>query len=317
MSTAWLWPLGIFGLVFLLNLIVPGRWVDGYVVDPKTGRPLRYHLNGLWVFAGVIGAWFAACSKGWLQWGAFYDHRWELAGAACLLGLAFTSAIVLLAPPTAGRGLLAQLYRGRFENPQALGGRLDAKLFLYLAGATMLELNVLSFAGAHLRLHPTDPSPGVLLYAGLFSFFLVEYLTFEEVHLFTYDFMAERVGFKLGWGCLVFYPFFYPVGLWDLAARPNPHTPPLLLAGCASIFLSGWVLSRGANLQKFHFKRDPARRPFGLDPRPIEAGARLVLSGGFWGLARHINYLGEILMASALALSLGYPTSVWPWLYPI
>ena len=38
---------------------------------------------------------------------------------------------------------------------------------------------------------------------------------------------------------------------------------------------------------------------------------------GFWGVARHVNYLGELLMASALALSLGYPGAIWPWLYPV
>ena len=40
------------------------------------------------------------------------------------------------------------------------------------------------------------------------------------------------------------------------------------------------------------------------------------LSGGFWGLSRHINYLGEILMAIGLTLSLGFGPS-WAWLYPL
>jgi delta14-sterol reductase len=42
-----------------------------------------------------------------------------------------------------------------------------------------------------------------------------------------------------------------------------------------------------------------------------------VLCSGFWGVARHVNYLGEILMASGLALSLGWPTLLGPWLYPL
>jgi protein-S-isoprenylcysteine O-methyltransferase Ste14 len=189
---------------------------------------------------------------------------------------------------------------------------------LYLIGAIMLELNVVSFTAHHVMLHPDDPSPGVFLYAALFSFFVTEYLNFEEVHLYTYDFMAERVGFKLGWGCLVFYPFFYPVGLWALAEAPNPHTSTFALVLFALMFFSGWMLSRGANLQKFHFKRDPTAKAFGvLDPRAISGGGRHVLSGGFWGLSRHINYLGEILMACALALSLGYPFALAPWLYPL
>ena len=88
-----------------------------------------------------------------------------------------------------------------------------------------------------------DPSLGVLAYAALFTFFVTEYLYFEEVHLYTYDFMAERVGFKLGLGCLVFYPFFYCVGLWTLAEAPNPHTPPLLLVFWVLLFFAGWMLS--------------------------------------------------------------------------
>ena len=55
-------------------------------------------------------------------------------------------------------------------------------MFLYLIGATLLELNLLSFAAHHVLLYPHDYSPGVLLYVGLFSFFLVEYLFFEQVH---------------------------------------------------------------------------------------------------------------------------------------
>jgi delta14-sterol reductase len=191
-------------------------------------------------------------------------------------------------------------------------------MYLYLVGAILLELNVLSFAAHHLRLHAEDPSPGVLLYAGLFSFFVTEYLNFENVHLYTYDLFAERVGFKLGWGCLVFYPFFYGVGLCGVAALPNPHTPVALLVLYALIFFAGWTLSRGANLQKYLFKTRPSAKLFGvIAPVAVSGGGKQLLCSGFWRLSRHINYLGEILMAIGLALALGYPTKVAPWLYPI
>jgi len=313
-----LWPAVIYGLILALHLAVPGRWVAGYVTHHQTGETLRYRLNGLRVLAISIAGWLLACASGLLAWDAFYVQRWQLLAGSFALGILFTLAIVLPAPKRAGVPLGVELYEGRLPNPQWFGGLLDAKMVLYLAGAIMLELNLLSFAAHHLALHGDDPSPGVLLYVLLFSFFVVEYLNFEEVHLYTYDFMAERVGFKLGWGCLVFYPYFYPVGLWGLAERPNPHTSATLLVLYAVLFFSGWVLSRGANLQKFHFKRDPTARAFRvLDPRAISDGARQVLSGGFWGLSRHINYLGEIVMACALALSLGYPLAPWPWLYPL
>jgi delta14-sterol reductase len=251
-----------------------------------------------------------------VPWGWLFEHRLEGAIGACAIGLVFTFAIVLPAAPV--KGFLADVYLGRIENPRWGGGRVDAKMFLYLVGAVMLELNVLSFAAHHVVTHRDDPSPGVFVYVGLFSFFLCEYLWFERVHLYTYDLFAERVGFKLGWGCLVFYPYFYAVGLWSVADRPNPHQPSFMLVVAPVVFFSGWALSRGANLQKFHFKLDPTKKLFGvIAPEVVEADGKRLLCSGFWRLSRHINYLGEILMATGLTLALGWPTSVWPWLYPL
>lgn len=314
---AFLWPALVYALVLLLHLMVPALWTDGYVRD-ASGKPLRYRLNGLRVCAVTVVLWILACARGWLAWDAFYVHRWEMLAGACAFGLVFTLLIVLTAPPTPGVGWLAQLYLGRRQNPQWRGGRVDAKMYLYLVGAILLELNLLSFAARHVLLFRGDPSPGVLLYVALFSFFVCEYLFFERVHLYTYDLFAERVGFKLGWGCLVFYPFFYGVGLWAEAERPNPHAPAALLVISALVFVAGWVLSRGANLQKFLFKTDPERRLLGvLAPVALEGDGHRLLCSGFWRLSRHINYLGEILMATGLTLALGRPLDPWPWLYPL
>lgn len=310
-------PAAIYALILVLHLIVPARTVDGYVRD-ATGRPLRYRLNGLRVLAVVLALWALACKAGLLGWDDFYRFRWEMAAGACALGLLFTFAIVLPFAPVPGSNLLADLYLGRLENPQWRNGLVDAKMYLYLAGAVMLELNLLSFAAHHLILHKDDPSPGVLLYTGMFSFFVMEYLNFEEVHLYTYDFFAERVGFKLGWGCLVFYPFFYAVGGWTIAERPNPHTPIPVLGAIAILFFCGWSFARGANMQKFYFKTRPGKKLLGIIPQEaVSDGEKQLLASGFWGLSRHVNYLGEILMATALALALGYPAALGPWLYPL
>jgi protein-S-isoprenylcysteine O-methyltransferase Ste14 len=316
--TGLLVPLAVYGIILLLHLALPARRVEGYVTDQRTGQPLSYRLNGLLVLCGVLGLWWLAERLGPVAWDFLWVHRIEAAVGACALGLVFTAGVVLTAPPT-GKGLWADLYLGRLANPQALSGRLDAKMYLYLAGAIMLELNVLSFAAHQGQANGGGAaSPGVVLYAALFSFFVAEYLWFEQVHLYTYDFVAERVGFKLGWGCLAFYPFFYPVGLWSAARFPDPGTPRWLLVLAAGVFGGGWVLSRGANLQKFAFKTRPDRRFLGiLEPKAIVSGQHRLLCGGFWGFARHINYLGELGMAVGLTLALGRPLDPWPWLYPL
>ena len=316
-AAGFLAPACVYALIALLHLVLPARSVDGYVIDPATQRPYRYRLNGLAVYAIMVALWALTCWSGWLAWDFFWTTRWEGLAGACVLGLLFTFAVVLPAPRS-GKGLLADLYLGRLENPRWLGGRVDAKMFLYLAGATMLGLNIYSFA-MHQRLaFPNDPSPGAMLYVGLFTFFLCDYLFFERVHLYTYDFFAERVGFKLGWGCLVLYPYFYCVGLWSVADLPDPHAPAGLLAIAAILFFFGWCLARGANMQKYLFKRDPGARFLGLiAPVALTDGDKTLLASGFWGIARHVNYLGELLMAVGLTLALGFPGRLAPWLYPL
>ena len=310
-------PLAVYAVVTLLHVVLPARRVAGYVIDPKTGEPFRYRLNGLVVYVLTLGSWALACQSGWLPWDYFWQTRWEGLAGACTLGIVFTLALVLPAPAT-GKGLAADLFLGRIENPQWLGGRVDAKMWLYLVGATMLGINLASFA-MHQRLaHTDDPSSGVVLYFALFSFFLCEYLFFERVHLYTYDFFAERVGFKLGWGCLVFYPYFYGIGLWAVAELPSRSLGAGWLALAAITFFLGWSFARGANMQKYAFKRDPSAKFLGvLAPGVVTDGEKKLLASGFWGLSRHVNYLGEILMATGLTLALGYP-GVWQtWLYPL
>lgn len=320
MSIGFFAPWVVCALVLALHRLLPARRVQGYVRGPD-GQPLGYRLNGLSVLLGVLALDATAVRFQVLPWDFFYLHRWESLAGACTLGVAFTLAVVLAAPST-GKSLGAELYLGRRANPQWLGkeGRplVDAKLLLYLFGAIQLELNVLSFSAHQALAHEGHVSPGVVLYAALFSFFVLDYLFFEEVHLYTYDFFAERVGFKLGWGCLTFYPYFYCVGVWSVAGRPDPHTPAPLLVLYALVFLIGWGLSRGANLQKFLFKTRPQAKLFGwLAPRVVTDGQHSLLESGFWHLARHINYLGEVLMAVGLTLALGWPLDPWPWLYPL
>jgi len=310
--TPWL----VYALVVVLQLVVPARAVSGYVRD-AAGERLPYRLNGLRVFVVIVALWIAAGYFGALPWDFLWIHRFESLAGAIVLGLLFTAAIVLTAPPVPGQRLPAALFFGRLANPQYLDHRLDAKMSLYLIGAVMLGLHVLTFAAHQHLAFASDPAPTVVLYAALFLFFVSEYLFFEEVHLYTYDFVAERVGFKLGWGCIAFYPYFYCVGLWSEAAQPNPHAPPWLEIAAAVVFFAGWATSRGANLQKFRFKTRPTERFLGIAPEVVSDGERALLCSGFWRASRHINYLGELGMAVGLTLALGRPLDPWPWLYPI
>jgi len=309
-------PAFIAAVIFILNAMLPGRWVNGYVFKQNSTEKMRYRLNGILVLFVVILSWFLLGYFGILPYDLLYNYRWYGLACASALGIIFTLAIVLPYPPVR-KSLLADIFFGRIENPQLWSGRVDAKMWLYLTGAIMLELNALSFCAHHLMLYGEMASTGILLSTALLTYFIIDYLIFEEVHLYTYDLFAERVGFKLGWGCIIFYPYFYSISLWASVNLPDPHTPSWLLTIYVLIFFAGWVLSRGANLQKYYLKKYPERRFLWITPITITDGSKTLLVNGFWGASRHINYLGEILMASGIVLCTGYPSLIWPWLYPL
>jgi len=144
------------------------------------------------------------------------------------------------------------------------------------------------------------------------------------VHLYTYDLFAEKIGMKLVWGCIFFYPYFYCIGVHTIvAASPLHDITPAQSTGICALYLFGWFITRGANLQKYLYKTQPGRKRifFGLVEQRCVPGAHLLVSG-FWGQARHLNYLGEILQAVALAIPGGivghtYTGKCMGLLYPL
>lgn len=212
----------------------------------------------------------------------------------------------------------------------------DVKMWLYIAGAVQLQLNVLSCVSAQAMQRGASAIGGITLpsilgggtitralftYALCMTFFVVEYLYNEEVHLYTYDLFRERIGLKLVWGCLFFYPMFYATGAVQLANHPYADISSFTAVVCITMYFIGWFLTRGANLQKFAVKQGAKKFSFlGIDiPMHTVPGSNgRLLSSGFWALARHINYFGELLQAFALAIPVALAcTSILPFSYPL
>lgn len=67
-------------------------------------------------------------------------------------------------------------------------------MFCYSFGAILLWLNVLSAAALQYEQEPKGSSNAMLVYTSCMSWFLLEYMFFEHVHLYTYDIFRERLG---------------------------------------------------------------------------------------------------------------------------
>ncbi len=68
-------PLAIFALFFLAQLILPGRRVTGYVINPDTGEPHNYRLNGILEFAIALIVWaleLTGMPRDWFYRSAIY-----------------------------------------------------------------------------------------------------------------------------------------------------------------------------------------------------------------------------------------------------
>ena len=311
-------PLAVFAVFFVLQLILPGRWVPGYVINPETGEPRKYRLNGILVFVIAVIVWAFELTGMPRDW--FYRSTIYAVIGGTVFSAIFTVIAVYSQPRTETSSFIGDLWLGRAQELSFFKSRFDVKMYFYVVGGTMLSLNAMSGAAFHYEHFGENANPGVFLYAAFFTFYIFDYFIFERVQLYTYDLIHEKVGFKLFWGGLIVYGWVFILPLWGMAAHPDPGFGPawtyVWLIGTAALFLFGWGIGRGANLQKYTFKRWPERKFLGLiRPEYIQAGDRKILCSGFWGVARHFNYMGEGLLALSIALSFGHFGNPWAWTY--
>ena len=311
-------PLAVFAAFFVAQIVLPGRRVPGYVVDPGTGKPRNYRLNGILVFAIALVVWAFELTGMPRDW--FYRSSVYAVAGGTVFAAIFTLIAVYGHPKRKKANVILDLWDGRVRELSFFGDRFDVKMYFYVVGGTMFSLNALSGAVYHYERFGADSNPGVFLYAAFFTFYILDYFVFERVQLYTYDLIHEGLGFKLFWGGLIVYGWLFILPLWGMAAHPDPGFSPAWtnawLIGTTALFLFGWGISRGANLQKYTFKRWPERKFLGLmEPRYIEAGERRILCSGLWGVARHFNYMGEGFLALSIALVFSYPGNPWAWTY--
>jgi len=312
-------PLIVFGVTFALQIILPAWRVSGYVINPDTGKPRNYRLNGIWVFVVMLVVWwfeFTGMPRDW-----FYRSSIFAAIGGTFFTMIFSFITFFSHPKEKRKNPVQAWWTGIAQEVTFFNERFDMKMYFYATGGIMLVLNAMSAAWYHYELFGINFNPGFFLYTALFTFYILDYFISERVTLYTYDMMYEGIGFKLFWGGLVCYGWLFVLPIWGMAILPNPGFGPewtiFWLIGVAALFLFGWAISRGSNLQKYTFKRWPERSFLGIKPVYIEAGDRKILCSGFWGIARHFGYLGEGVLGIAVALSFGYFLNPWAWTYAI
>jgi Delta14-sterol reductase len=133
------------------------------------------------------------------------------------------------------------------------------------------------------------------------SVYVFDALYMEPAILTTIDITTDGFGFMLAFGDLTWVPFTYSLQARYLSVHPV-MLGPLYLAAILGVQGLGYYVFRASNSEKNRFRTNP-NDPAVSHLKYIETatGSRLLISG-WWGMARHINYLGDWFMSWSYCL---------------
>ncbi|KXS19079.1 ERG4/ERG24 ergosterol biosynthesis protein [Gonapodya prolifera JEL478] len=298
----------------LLWAIAPGEWADGTLV--RDGSVLKYRINAWSSFiitaAAVAGATYIY-GLAPLLW--ITDHFTGLAAASIVYSFAQSLLLyafsfrpgALLALGGNSGNVLYDFFIGRELNPRILS--FDLKCFFELRPGLIGWLLVdIAFLARQHHLHGSLSDSAILV--TLFqAYYVMDALWFEKAVLTTIDIIQDGFGYMLTFGDIAWVPFAYSLQVRYLAAHPV-HLGPLYATLVLALQLLGMYIFRSANGEKNDFRTDPkSPRVAHLTYMITKTGSRLITSG-WWGRARHINYLGDWLMAWAWCLPTGFATPI-------
>lgn len=291
-------------LQIALQLWAPGRVRSG--VPLSDGSRLEYRLNGWISFWASLAVVVIAVVSGVIPATVAYDEFGSLLTTANLMAFALALGLYLQGR-RGGRTTgdpIRDYFMGTTLNPRA--GSLDLKYFCESRpGLILWILFDLSLATAQYQRHGAVTT--AMLLVNVFQFlYIADYFFHEEAILTTWDIKHEKFGWMLVWGDLVWVPFTYTIQAYYLVDHLHDLSPAAT-AGIVALNTAGYVVFRGSNLQKHRFRRDPGRPVWGRPPEYIRTShGSLLLTSGWWGIARHLNYLGDLAMALAWCLPTGF-----------
>ncbi|CAD6503167.1 BgTH12-02835 [Blumeria graminis f. sp. triticale] len=314
--------LGYYLFNAMLHRVLPGQEVEG--TELSSGGKLHYKLNS-WSSAILT---LAICAVGtaiqgtdFAVWNYIFDNYVQILTANIIIAFVLATYVYAcsftvkqgnkekreLAAGGNSGNVLYDWFIGRELNPRArlpLLGEIDIKLWCELRpgmlGWLLLDLTFV----AHQYKTFGFISDSIALVTLFHTLYVLDAYWMEPAALTTMDITSDGFGFMLAFGDLVWLPFVYSFQARYLASYPfNLGTFGTI--SVLAILGLGYYIFRSANNEKNRFRVNP------LDPRvrhlkylETKSGSKL-LTSGWWGKARHINYLGDWIMAWAYCLPTG------------
>lgn len=141
----------------------------------------------------------------------------------------------------------------------------------------------------------------MVCYQFVTAFYILDYFWNEEKMLTTWDIISEEFGHMLVFGDYVFIPFVFSIQCHYLVHYADFETY-FIIPIIFILYFVGYYIFRTANSQKNQYKTEPFKQIWNENPQTI--GGKILISG-FWGIGRHMNYTGDLIMALAYCLPCG------------
>ncbi|CAF0843168.1 unnamed protein product [Adineta ricciae] len=220
----------------------------------------------------------------------------------------FKRSAAVRAAPNANRPI--DYWHGREKDPMLFG--VDLKVFFYQPSLLGLALINLALAEAQITYHG-GLTPGMICYQLFWYFYLLTHYIREDFMLWTFDIIEDHFGFMLVWGDMIYVPFLYSIAGWFVADNyREPLSIPWVI-GTLLLHFTGHYIFRESNWQKFDVRKYGSQVTIWGKKAELLEGKLLI--SGFWGIGRHLNYTGEILLYLSIALCSGTLSFV-PYILP-
>lgn len=309
-----------------LERFLPCELVEGAPLP--NGKRLTYRINGhlaFWCTILIATSCFPIMKDGRLQFESaplhlLYDYYGDLALAAIvwcsilsiyLYNKSFSADI--LAKGGNSGVTIYDFFMGRELNPR--WGSFDWKEFCELRPG-LIGWALLNMAFMAAQKEKLGYVTGSMILVNVFQgLYIWDALYQERAILTTMDITTDGFGFMLVFGDMTWVPFTYSLQARYLVDH-DPSLGLYALIGIILVNFIGYSIFRGANSQKDSFRRDQN----GNDVKHLQylqtkRGTKL-LTSGYWGLARKINYTGDWIMGLSWCMVCGF-RSIVPYFYAI
>lgn len=308
----------LFGQCVIYMVPFGGEVVKGLPL--AGGHRLTYRLNGFFaLLVNVVGFVLAIICGSTVS--LVVDYSIELVTISVIVQIGISVILYMAGKPkqsynintACNRGSALQDWLlGQYRNPRI--SFIDLKFVLFRSatiGSVLYNFAVLAKSYDETENYHNYT---LLLAVGMQLMYVADTLWFES------NLLSLKEIYHDGCGCITLVatmsiPFGYSLATRYIAST-NKDLPWYCLMFIAMVFLIGYWIYRGSNNEKTMYRQNPNDVKFKDYETISTSTGRNLLVSGWWGMSRHPNYFGDIILNLAMCLPAGF-SHFLPYFYSV